>query len=82
MRARSTAASRLGNPEAVLTRGDVAELGYERRAVDAIFRAASWITSHGVSPAPVVAIACGPQPETRLPKPSRSEAGRQHEHRA
>jgi len=31
--------SRLANPEAVLTRSDLAELGYERRAVDAIFRA-------------------------------------------
>lgn len=32
-------ASRLGNPEAVLSRTDLAELGYPRRAVDAIFRA-------------------------------------------
>ena len=30
---------RLANPQAVLTRSDIAELGYERRAVDAIFRA-------------------------------------------
>lgn len=30
--------ARLGNPEAVLTRGDLAELGYPRRAVDAIFK--------------------------------------------
>lgn len=30
------AADRLGNPNAVLTRSDLAELGYERRAVDAI----------------------------------------------
>jgi hypothetical protein len=37
--ARPSAASRLENPGAVLTRGDLAELGYERRAVDAIFRA-------------------------------------------
>ena len=37
--ARPSAAERLANPEAVLTRGDLAELGYERRAVDAIFRA-------------------------------------------
>ncbi len=31
--------SRLANPDAVLTRSDLRELGYERRAVDAIFRA-------------------------------------------
>lgn len=30
---------RLDNPDAVLSRSDLAELGYERRAVDAIFRA-------------------------------------------
>ena len=36
---RSSAQDRLGNPEAVLTRSDLAELGYERRAIDAIFRA-------------------------------------------
>lgn len=39
MRARPPAAERLANPAAVLTRSDLAELGYERRAVDAIFRA-------------------------------------------
>jgi hypothetical protein len=39
VRARPAAADRLANPDAVLTRGDLAELGYERRAVDAIFRA-------------------------------------------
>jgi hypothetical protein len=32
-------AVRLENPDAVLTRTDLRELGYERRAVDAIFRA-------------------------------------------
>jgi hypothetical protein len=37
--ARPTPTSRLANPDAVLTRSDLAELGYERRAVDAIFRA-------------------------------------------
>jgi hypothetical protein len=37
--ARPAAAERLANPDAVLTRSDLAELGYERRAVDAIFRA-------------------------------------------
>jgi hypothetical protein len=30
---------RLENPDAVLSRSDLAELGYERRAVDSIFRA-------------------------------------------
>lgn len=32
-------AARLENPAAVLSRTDLRELGYERRAVDAIFRA-------------------------------------------
>jgi hypothetical protein len=36
---RPSAADRLDNPEAVLSRSDLRELGYERRAVDAIFRA-------------------------------------------
>lgn len=36
---RPTAADRLANLDAVLTRSDLVELGYERRAVDAIFRA-------------------------------------------
>jgi hypothetical protein len=31
-------AERLANPDAVLTRSDLRELGYERRAVNAIFR--------------------------------------------
>ena len=39
MSVRPPAADRLVNPNAVLTRSDLAELGYERRAVDAIFRA-------------------------------------------
>ena len=30
--------SRLANPEAILTRSDLAELGYPRRAIDVIFR--------------------------------------------
>jgi hypothetical protein len=34
-----TAADRLGNPSAVLTRRDLFELGWGRRAVDAIFEA-------------------------------------------
>jgi hypothetical protein len=32
-------ADRLANPDAILTRSDLRDLGYERRAVDAIFRA-------------------------------------------
>jgi hypothetical protein len=34
-----SAAARLSIPDAVLTRSDLAELGYSRRAIDAIFRA-------------------------------------------
>jgi hypothetical protein len=34
-----SAAERLANPEAVFSRSDLRELGYERSAVDAIFRA-------------------------------------------
>jgi hypothetical protein len=33
-----SAAERLANPDAVLTRSDVAALGWNRRAVDAVFR--------------------------------------------
>jgi hypothetical protein len=36
---RPVAFERLTNPNAVLSRSDLRELGYERRAVDAIFRA-------------------------------------------
>ena len=36
---RPGAAERLSNPEAVLSRSDLAELGYGRRAVDSVFRA-------------------------------------------
>jgi hypothetical protein len=36
---RPSAAARLENDQAVLSRSDLRELGYERRAVDAIFRA-------------------------------------------
>jgi hypothetical protein len=39
MSPRPRAAERLENPEAVLSRSDLRELGYERRAIDAIFRA-------------------------------------------
>jgi hypothetical protein len=38
-RAVPSAAERLANPNAVLTRGDLAELGLPRRAIDAAFRA-------------------------------------------
>jgi hypothetical protein len=40
---------RLSNPDAVFTRTDLAELGYERRAVDAIFRACPVIALPGYS---------------------------------
>lgn len=36
---RPSAAERLDNPRALLNRGDLRELGLERRGVDAIFRA-------------------------------------------
>jgi hypothetical protein len=36
--ARPSAAERLENPEAVLSRSDLAELGYQRRAIDQILR--------------------------------------------
>jgi hypothetical protein len=39
MSERPPAAERLANPEAFLSRGELAELGLERRAVDAVFRA-------------------------------------------
>jgi hypothetical protein len=38
MNNRPTAAARLDNPAAVLSRSDLRELGLERRAVDAVFR--------------------------------------------
>jgi len=46
---RPTAAERLGNPSAVLSRGDLAELGFERRAVDSIFRALPVVVLPGYS---------------------------------
>ena len=39
MTERPTAVDRLVNPNAVLSRSDLRDLGYERRAIDAIFRA-------------------------------------------
>ena len=51
MRARSrpAAAERLANPDAVLTRSDLFDLGYERRAVDAIFRGCPVVAIPGYS---------------------------------
>jgi hypothetical protein len=46
---RSTPAERLANPEAVLSRSDLRELGYERRAVDAIFRSCPVVSLPGYS---------------------------------
>jgi hypothetical protein len=40
---------RLTNPDAVLSRGDLRELGYERRAVDAIFRSCPVVALPGYS---------------------------------
>lgn len=45
----SPAAERLENSEAVLSRTDLRELGYERRAVDAIFRRCPVIAVPGYS---------------------------------
>jgi hypothetical protein len=53
---RPSAAERLDNPHAVLTRTDLRELGYERRAVDAIFRAVDVIVLPGYS-RPVISVA-------------------------
>lgn len=47
MSARPSAADRLENTEAVLSRSDLRELGYERRAVDAIFRGCAVISVPG-----------------------------------
>jgi hypothetical protein len=43
------AAERLANPDAVLSRSDLRELGYERRAVDAIFRGCPVVALPGYS---------------------------------
>lgn len=50
------AADRLVNPDAVLTRTDLAELGWPRRAVDAIVRHAGAIVLPGYS-RPVITVA-------------------------
>ena len=46
---RTTAAERLANPEAILTRTDLRELGWERRAVDAILRSCPVVILPGYS---------------------------------
>ena len=46
---RPSAAERLHNPGALLTRGDLAELGLERRAVDSVFRACPIVALPGYS---------------------------------
>ena len=49
MSARPTAAERLANPDALLSRTDLRELGLERRAVDAVFRALPVVVLPGYS---------------------------------
>lgn len=49
MSARPSATARLDNPDAVLSRSDLRELGYERRAVDAVFRACPVVSIPGYS---------------------------------
>jgi hypothetical protein len=46
---RAVPADRLANPDAVLSRSDLGELGYERRAVDAIFRGCAVVSLPGYS---------------------------------
>jgi hypothetical protein len=46
---RPPAAERLHNPAALLTRGDLAELGLERRAVDSVFRVCPIVALPGYS---------------------------------
>ena len=46
---RPTAAELLANPHALLTRSHLRELGLERRAVDAVFRACPVISFPGYS---------------------------------
>jgi len=55
VKARPTAADRLANPDAVLTRSDLRELGWERRAVDAIVRGCPVVAVPGYS-RPVVLV--------------------------
>jgi hypothetical protein len=46
---RLPAAARVANPDAVLTRSDLRELGWERRAIDAIFRGCPVVALPGYS---------------------------------
>ena len=46
---RPTAAERLATPAAVLSRSDLRALGYERRAIDAIFRRCPTVVLPGYS---------------------------------
>jgi hypothetical protein len=46
---RPTAAELLAQPDALLTRGHLRELGLERRAVDAVFRACDVVVFPGYS---------------------------------
>jgi len=46
---RPTAAELLANPEGLLNRGHLRELGLERRAVDAVFRACPVVALPGYS---------------------------------
>jgi hypothetical protein len=47
--ARPTAADRLDNPDAVLSRSDLRALGFERRAIDAIMRGCPVVAIPGYS---------------------------------
>jgi hypothetical protein len=49
MSARPTAAELLANPDALLSRSHLRELGLERRAVDAVFRACPVVALPGYS---------------------------------
>jgi hypothetical protein len=49
MSSRPSAAERLGNADAFLSRCDLRELGLERRAVDAVFRACPVVALPGYS---------------------------------
>lgn len=53
---RPSAAERLANPDAVLSRTDLRELGWERRAIDAIFRDCDVVAITGYS-RPVITVA-------------------------
>lgn len=55
MSARVAPADLLENPDAVLKRTDLRQLGWERRAVDAIFRACPTIQVPGYAP-PVIKV--------------------------